>query len=250
MRVNWPRRVPHGFHEHEMRAYFSQFGDVKHVRLSRSKKTGRSKHYAFLEFKSEEVAKIAAKTMDKYLLFGHILRCSFVPQEQIHSSLWNGADKRFKNVPWAKIEGRKLSAPKGRSQWQKMVEKESKHRTTQANKLKEIGYEFEPVELKTVDSVPIQATKEVENVIIQEEQTVVAVKLGNDIVVSEEMKSKKVKKVKELTKAHEDVVPANEVRSSSEEGKRIKRPSKRALEAAEAAEAIPEVKKTRRTKKK
>ena len=30
--------VPHGFYEQEMRAYFSQFGTVKRLRLARSKK--------------------------------------------------------------------------------------------------------------------------------------------------------------------------------------------------------------------
>jgi nucleolar protein 15 len=35
--------------------FFSQFGDVKHVKVSRSKKTGNAKHFAFLEFKSPEV---------------------------------------------------------------------------------------------------------------------------------------------------------------------------------------------------
>lgn len=35
--------------------FFSQFGDVKNVRMSRSKKTAQSKGYAFLEFKHPEV---------------------------------------------------------------------------------------------------------------------------------------------------------------------------------------------------
>ena len=35
--------VPHGFYEKEMRAFFSQFGAVTRLRLSRSKRTGRSK---------------------------------------------------------------------------------------------------------------------------------------------------------------------------------------------------------------
>ena len=61
-----------------MKAYFSQFGNVTRLRLSRSLKTGASKHYAFVEFESTEVADIVAKTMDKYLMFGHIDRKSVV----------------------------------------------------------------------------------------------------------------------------------------------------------------------------
>ena len=30
--------IPHGFYEHEMRGFFSQFGTVNRLRLSRSKK--------------------------------------------------------------------------------------------------------------------------------------------------------------------------------------------------------------------
>lgn len=55
-------------------AYFSQFGRVTKVRLSRSKKTGRSKHYAFIEFYSAEVARIAAEAMDGYMFFGQKLQ--------------------------------------------------------------------------------------------------------------------------------------------------------------------------------
>ena len=243
-----------------MRAYFSQFGDINHVRLSRSKKTGRSKHYAFLEFKSEEVAKIAAKTMDNYLLFGHILKCSFVNQKQIHASLWNGADRRFKTVPWAKIAGRKLEAPKGRTEWAKKVEKESSHRAAHADKLKEIGYDYNPVDLMDVDSVSVQAPKEVlENVIIQEgiktvqeDKIVTLVKEGNFIMVNEEVKSKKVKVIKEVVKTIGDAASSIGSRSSSssEEGKRVRQPSKRALEAAETAEAFPEMNKGKRLRKK
>lgn len=31
-------RIPHGFHEDQMKAYFTQFGDVTRLRLSRNKR--------------------------------------------------------------------------------------------------------------------------------------------------------------------------------------------------------------------
>lgn len=43
-------RIPHGFYEDQLRGYFSQFGELRRLRLSRSKKTARSRGYAFLEF--------------------------------------------------------------------------------------------------------------------------------------------------------------------------------------------------------
>ena len=39
------------------------------IRVSRSKKTGRSRGYAFIEFEKRDVAEVAAKTMDKYMMF-------------------------------------------------------------------------------------------------------------------------------------------------------------------------------------
>jgi nucleolar protein 15 len=140
-----------------MRAYFSQFGTVEHVRLSRSKKTGASKHYAFLQFASADVAKIAAETMNNYLMFGHILKCRVIPPQQVHPKLWVGADRRFKAVPWNKIHGRKLAEPKGRSDWQDRIDAEAKRRATKAKKLKALGYEFEAPALKDASSVPARS---------------------------------------------------------------------------------------------
>lgn len=76
------------------------------MRLSRNKKTGRSKHYAFVEFASSAVAEIVAETMDNYLLMGHILRCKIIPKEDVHPELWVGANRKFRRVPTARIERR------------------------------------------------------------------------------------------------------------------------------------------------
>ncbi len=45
--------------------------------MSRNKKTGKSKHYAFLEFQHRDVAAIAAEAMNGYFLFKQALtvRC-------------------------------------------------------------------------------------------------------------------------------------------------------------------------------
>lgn len=89
-------RLPHGFYEHEMRSYFSQFGPIRNLRVSRNKQTGKPKHFAFVEFEEASTAGIVAKTMDNYLLFGHILKCSVIPKSQVHDELFKGANKRFK----------------------------------------------------------------------------------------------------------------------------------------------------------
>ncbi|RDA90551.1 hypothetical protein CP533_5688 [Ophiocordyceps camponoti-saundersi (nom. inval.)] len=146
-------RIPHGFYEYEMRQYLSQFGPVTRIRLSRNKRTGASKHFAFVEFEEESTAEIVAKTMDNYLLFGHILKVKMVPEDQIHEDLWKGANRRFKKVPWTKLEGQKLAQPRAVNYWTTKVRKEQASRAQRAEKLKAIGYEFEAPVLKDVPAV-------------------------------------------------------------------------------------------------
>ncbi|KAJ5368655.1 uncharacterized protein N7496_008415 [Penicillium cataractarum] len=149
-------RIPHGFYEHQMRAYFSQFGEITKLRLSRNRLTGRSKHYAFIEFASITVAKIVAETMDNYLMYSHILKCKFVPAEQLHPEVWKGANRRFKRTPWNQIERKRLLKGKTRDQWSKRIEDEQRKRQAKADKLKAFGYEIELPQLKAVEDVPIQ----------------------------------------------------------------------------------------------
>ncbi|KAF5024978.1 hypothetical protein F66182_2929 [Fusarium sp. NRRL 66182] len=143
-------RIPHGFYEHEMRQYFEQFGPIVALRLSRNKKTGASKHYAFVKFAEASTAEIVSKTMDNYLLFGHILKCRVIPKDQVHEDMFKGANRRFKKVPWNKMAGHKLEKPLSESAWSNKVSKEKSKRAKKAAKLKEIGYEFDAPEIKNV----------------------------------------------------------------------------------------------------
>ncbi|KAJ9661861.1 nucleolar protein [Coniosporium apollinis] len=153
-------RIPHGFYEHQMRSYFSQFGEVTKLRLSRNKKTGRSRHFAFIEFAHSSVAKIVADTMDKYLLFGHILQVRTIPKEQVHEALFKGAGRRFKKVPANKIEGRSLRLGTDREGWEKRNKKEEARRKDKAEKLKGLGYEFEAPALRSAGDMPMKDADE------------------------------------------------------------------------------------------
>ncbi|KAI1388748.1 uncharacterized protein F4822DRAFT_403741 [Hypoxylon trugodes] len=146
-------RLPHGFYEHEMRSYFSQFGKIEKLRMSRNKKTGASKHFAFIEFAEAPVAEIVAKTMDNYLLFGRVLKVKIVPKSQVHEDLWKGSNKRFKKVPWNKMAGNQLKKPLSESTWTQKITKEEKKRNERAKKLADMGYEFEAPQIKSVDEV-------------------------------------------------------------------------------------------------
>jgi len=121
--------IPHGFYEDQMRGaraaaaahaaraahaahasspalrpdFFGQFGEVTRVKVSRNKKSGASKHFGYVEFKHPSVAKIAAETMDNYLLFGKVLKVKVVPPSELHPAALNGANKRF--VPRSSARG-------------------------------------------------------------------------------------------------------------------------------------------------
>lgn len=153
-------RIPHGFYEHEMREYFKQFGNILKLRLSRNRKTGASKHVAWIQFESSVVADIVAKTMDNYLLFNHILKVKVVPDEQVSPNLFKGANKRFKKVPWNKIDNRKLAQPKTEEAWGKVNAREQSRRAKKAEKLKEMmGYEFEAPALKSAQGLGKKVAK-------------------------------------------------------------------------------------------
>ncbi|XP_054642240.1 MKI67 FHA domain-interacting nucleolar phosphoprotein [Dunckerocampus dactyliophorus] len=88
--------LPLGLFEPQLRTYFEQFGTVLRLRLSRSKKTGGSKGYAFVEFDCDEVAKIVAETMNNYLMGERLVKCHVIPPEKVHEKLFNGSQQTFK----------------------------------------------------------------------------------------------------------------------------------------------------------
>ncbi|XP_032335179.1 MKI67 FHA domain-interacting nucleolar phosphoprotein isoform X2 [Camelus ferus] len=96
--------LPPWLYETQIRAYFSQFGTVTRFRLSRSKKTGNSKGYGFLEFESEDVAKIAAETMNNYLFGERLLKCHVLPPEKVHEELFREWHMPFKRPSYPAVK--------------------------------------------------------------------------------------------------------------------------------------------------
>lgn len=212
------RRIPHGFYEHEMRAYFSQFGEITRLRLSRNRITGRSKHYAFVEFESVSVAKIVAATMDNYLMYGHILKCKYVPSDQLHPEVWKGANRRFKKTPWNRIEKKRLDKGKTRDQWSDRIEREQKKRLAKAEKLKELGYEFELPQLMSVDEVPVQGeNKEIEAPKAAEEEAPKALEAPKE-TKAEKKSDDTPKKTKKEKKASQSVIEQDTPKQEDKKG--------------------------------
>ncbi|CDO96426.1 unnamed protein product [Kluyveromyces dobzhanskii CBS 2104] len=122
-------RLPQGFKERELSKYFSQFGDLKQVRLARNKKTGNSRHYAFLEYINKDDAVVAQDTMNNYLIMGHLLKVKVLPTGSSIDKLF-----RYKKKPFVTSKVAKSSA-----QLKKSANEKHEDRIT---KLKEAGIDF------------------------------------------------------------------------------------------------------------
>lgn len=220
-----------------MKAYFSQFGDITRLRLSRNRQTGRSKHYAFIEFSSTTVAKIVAETMDNYLMYGHIVKCKYVPKEQLHAEVFKGANRRFKVTPWNRIEKKRLEKGKTREQWTKSNETEQKKRLAKAKKLKALGYELPLPQLRSVDDVPVQETpKAIEG----ETEAVKAVEPA-----VEEPKAVEAKAVEAAVEA----APTDDTPKKTKKGKKTEEKAVESPAAKSPAAKSPAAKKGKATKK-
>lgn len=134
-------RLPSGFQESELKTYFSQFGDVINVKLARNKKTGNTKHYGFIEFDSIEVAKVAAETMNNYLLFGHLIKCEVV--ENPHEDTFKHGNRKFKVIPWKKIAKEKHEKSRTEEEWKVLIAKFEESKQKKQEELKSKGIDFD-----------------------------------------------------------------------------------------------------------
>ncbi|XP_067891012.1 MKI67 FHA domain-interacting nucleolar phosphoprotein [Heterodontus francisci] len=134
--------IPNGFFEPQIKKYFSQFGTVLRIRLARSRKTGGSKGYAFVEFECEEVAKIVAETMNNYLFGERLLKCQVLPPEKVHTQLFKGSETTFKKPthPAVARYNKKRTLKQQSVMSKRLLEKEGQLRKRLAEK--GIDYDF------------------------------------------------------------------------------------------------------------
>ena len=132
--------MPTGLEEDGLRRFFSQFGKVLKVKLARSKKTGRSKCYSFIEFEEKEPAKIAAETMHGFLMFGKQLVCRFL--EEVHKYAMIQTKKNVKD-PYLDFVP-KYNSQQPPEEVKKRVERLLEHEKLLRKKLKDSGivYQF------------------------------------------------------------------------------------------------------------
>lgn len=100
--------IPHGFYEKQIRGFFSQFGEVLRVRVSRSWRTGKSSGFAFVKFADKDVATIAAEAMNGYLMHGRRLTANYIPPEKVHKDTFKPRTIGARSIPISELERRNL----------------------------------------------------------------------------------------------------------------------------------------------
>ncbi|EPS64746.1 hypothetical protein M569_10031, partial [Genlisea aurea] len=136
-------RIPHGFYEKEMEGFFKQFGTVKRVKISRNRKTGKSKHYGFIEFESPEVAEVVEECMHNYLVYEKLLQVHRIPPEQVHPRLWRGLNRTKEPKDWVAIQRYRQQKSKTPEQQQKLVDGILRRDRARRKRIEAAGIEYE-----------------------------------------------------------------------------------------------------------
>ncbi|KAH8382829.1 hypothetical protein KR009_005493 [Drosophila setifemur] len=160
------KHLPHGFFEQQLRQYFRQFGRVLRVRLARSERTGNSKGYAFVEFEYPEVAKVAADTMDNYLMFQKVVKASYIPPEKQVFNFFKTSVKKVKNKAGKEIyisnvtKTRQISVKK-QNNWDETACQ--KRTLSNLNKIKKLQEKYKDLGIDFSDFVvqPVKKSKDV-----------------------------------------------------------------------------------------
>lgn len=142
--------VPNEMYEPQIREFFGQFGDITRMRLARSKRTGRPKHYGFVEFEMKEIAEIASKAMDNYFFQGTPLKCKFMPKEDVHPEAFRNWHKKHTDIQHKRVRverqrhnAREIKADGSVEISQNALEKSVKKAEKKRAKLAELGIKFD-----------------------------------------------------------------------------------------------------------
>jgi nucleolar protein 15 len=146
--------LPYGFFERELFSYFSQFGTVTRLKLIRSKKTGGSRGYAYIEFEDEDVARIAAETMNGYLMFRSLIKSRLMDMSKINTEKLFQNWKRLFTVKTPKQKRASYNRLRSDEQIQKSNQRRAKKLTKQQEKLAAAGIKYE-----LTDFIPLKAVK-------------------------------------------------------------------------------------------
>ncbi|GMH97731.1 hypothetical protein TrVE_jg4328 [Triparma verrucosa] len=134
--------LPPTFVESALTSFLNQFGPVLQLHLSRSKKSGAPKGYAFVKFEDSQTAAIVADTMSGYFLDGRRLVCHLAEEK---SGMWGG---KFREVDWVGLHRERVNGPKTEEQIKKSSSRQKSKLEKKMEMLKGMGID---VEVKEID---------------------------------------------------------------------------------------------------
>lgn len=176
--------LPYGFFERELYSYFSQFGVVTRLKLIRSKKTGGSRGYAYIEFEDEDVARIAAETMNGYLMFRSLIKARVMDRNKIDTEKLFSNWKRLFTVKTPGQKRAMYNRLKSKEEIEKSHQRRTKKLLKQQERLAAAGIKYE-----LTDFIPLKEIKKQK----QEEKTALSEK-KNEKSADKATKKKSVKK--------------------------------------------------------
>jgi hypothetical protein len=62
---------------------------------------------------------------------------------EVDDTVWKGANKVFKTIPWKRINKDKLEAKRTKEQWERLAKKEEERNLKRVDRIKEIGIDYE-----------------------------------------------------------------------------------------------------------
>jgi len=205
--------LPWGFLDDNLKKYFSQFGNITRIISPKSSKTGRSVGYAFIEFEDEETARIAAKTMNNYILFEKILKCSFVEDKKKYDRIFLKWKKKFEFKERYKIQCEKMKK-KNKEEIKTMIQGLLDREEQRREKMKELGIKYE-----------YKGFKEIVDEYKKENKSFINKKNEKNKKEEDSDKSDK-EESEEIEMENEEIEDNNEQAEEEEEEKEIKKKSK------------------------
>lgn len=173
--------LPYGFFERELYSYFCQFGVVTRLKLIRSKKTGGSRGYAYIEFEDEDVARIASETMNGYLMFRSLIKSRIMDRNKIDTEKLFKNWKRLFTVKTPKQKRALYNRPRSSEQIETSNRRRAKKLLKQQEKLAAAGIKYE-----LTDFLPLKSMKK------EEEKVSTASEKKNEQAVANPTKKRKI----------------------------------------------------------
>ena len=244
--------LPWGFIDATLEKYFSQFGKITRIISPKSSKTGRSVGYAFIEFEDEETARIAAKTMNNYILFEKILKCSFVEDKSKYDRIFLKWKKKYEFKERYKAHCEKLAKQKSKGEIKTMIQGLLDREEQRREKMKELGIKYEYKGFKEiVEEYKKDHMNEIKEKNKNKDNKIDNKKGGNDKKKLKDAKSEKKKEDKneeseEKEEEEESIQMEEEEEEEEKEKKEIKKSKKEIKEEKSKGEKIETVRKQRK----